>query len=712
MVVDPKHIFVAYFYQLSVGCDAVHCTTKHCRSCPDFPFTFTDPDDIADRAITFAWNHSKQPSLCPGLSPFYFHPELYTQLNEFATVISALDRDSGVSLSAADISRAIGGALTDAAVFSSLLLSNTAKLTANNLALGSEVNDLVGIVSQNCALFSPFAAEFSGMLVKLVEGEKVTFRAIRGALLAFCFLPLLVGPRVGSFVEPFFSKILGWPEDAKKIFGDWLSKFPKLLSQALVICQTNLTVWSLSLLSDRGMTVDGADQAVKSAPPRILARMISALREVSLKTEATFDSDEFANEPFTSLLSPRGQLFVPRQEWTYIQTPAVLTLSFKSELLRLYAALTQQARMQEDFIVRGGNVTRRDLHLYLEVSRHDIVRDALQILQHVDQDGLLRKLIVVFKGEQGVDAGGVSREFFYLLCNDAFSPDYGLFRKVSGGKYWFRSDPLQAPIFFSLLGTIVALALYNSIVLPIRFPRLLYKKLCQKRLFLKDLVEIEPEVVQSFEALRNMRDEGESVADCSLTFAITTERLDRGEPVFPLKPGGESITVTNENLEEYIELYSDYIMNKSVERPFDLFQRGFQKVLVRLEQVQIFQYDELDLLVSGVDVLDWGQLQTNAKYSDGYTPDSRIVQWFWEVFSELSDDHKRWLLRFATGTDRTPVSGLSDVVLTIQRAGDPEKLPVAHTCFNILTLPDYPTKDTLKKKLMIAIEHNEGFGLI
>jgi hypothetical protein len=55
---------------------------------------------------------------------------------------------------------------------------------------------------------------------------------------------------------------------------------------------------------------------------------------------------------------------------------------------------------------------------------------------------------------------------------------------------------------------------------------------------------------------------------------------------------------------------------------------------------------------------------------------------------------------------------LGDVILIIQRAGDLEKLPVAHTCFNILTLPDYPTKDMLKTKLLIAIEYNEGFGLI
>lgn len=40
-----------------------------------------------------------------------------------------------------------------------------------------------------------------------------------------------------------------------------------------------------------------------------------------------------------------------------------------------------------------------------------------------------------------------------------------------------------------------------------------------------------------------------------------------------------------------------------------------------------------------------------------------------------------------------------------------ENLPEAHTCFNQLILPEYPNKEVLKKKLIIAISNAEGFGL-
>ena len=40
------------------------------------------------------------------------------------------------------------------------------------------------------------------------------------------------------------------------------------------------------------------------------------------------------------------------------------------------------------------------------------------------------------------------------------------------------------------------------------------------------------------------------------------------------------------------------------------------------------------------------------------------------------------------------------------------RLPVAHTCFNVLDLPPYPNKEIMKDKLLTAIMNTEGFGLV
>jgi E3 ubiquitin-protein ligase HUWE1 len=47
----------------------------------------------------------------------------------------------------------------------------------------------------------------------------------------------------------------------------------------------------------------------------------------------------------------------------------------------------------------------------------------------------------------------------------------------------------------------------------------------------------------------------------------------------------------------------------------------------------------------------------------------------------------------------------------VHKAFNPLMLPTAHTCFNQLDLPEYPSEEVMREKLLIAIrEGAEGFG--
>ena len=46
-----------------------------------------------------------------------------------------------------------------------------------------------------------------------------------------------------------------------------------------------------------------------------------------------------------------------------------------------------------------------------------------------------------------------------------------------------------------------------------------------------------------------------------------------------LKENGDKIPVTNENRQEFVELYVDWLVNKSVENQFECFKTGFYKVV-------------------------------------------------------------------------------------------------------------------------------------
>ena len=171
------------------------------------------------------------------------------------------------------------------------------------------------------------------------------------------------------------------------------------------------------------------------------------------------------------------------------------------------------------------------------------------------------------------------------------------------------------------------------------------------------------------------------------------------------------IPVTSQNRSEYVKLYVDHVLSKSCAAQFEAFKKGFLKV-VSGRVLQLFHPQELMALVVGNENYDWDVLEKTAQYKEGYTADHATIKNFWAVFHELSEEDKRKFLLYLTGSDRIPISGMSSVRITIQRTLDTAFLPVAHTCFNLLDLPEYGTREKLKFKLLQAIQCTKGFGLV
>ena len=85
---------------------------------------------------------------------------------------------------------------------------------------------------------------------------------------------------------------------------------------------------------------------------------------------------------------------------------------------------------------------------------------------------------------------------------------------------------------------------------------------------------------------------------------------------------------------------------------------------------------------------------------------------FWETFAEVQPFSQRRLLSFITASDRIPATGATDLIIRVKCLGtDSDRYPIARTCFNMLGLYDYPSKETLKRKLWDAVMNSEGFGM-
>lgn len=117
-------------------------------------------------------------------------------------------------------------------------------------------------------------------------------------------------------------------------------------------------------------------------------------------------------------------------------------------------------------------------------------------------------------------------------------------------------------------------------------------------------------------------------------------------------------------------------------------------------------------VVIGNENYDWEELQRHAEYKNGYSQHDPTICLFWEVFMELPVSEKKKFLMFLTGTDRIPIQGMKAIKIIFQPTTDDKYLPVAHTCFNLLDLPRYGTKEKLRYKLLQAIQQNLGFSLV
>lgn len=131
------------------------------------------------------------------------------------------------------------------------------------------------------------------------------------------------------------------------------------------------------------------------------------------------------------------------------------------------------------------------------------------------------------------------------------------------------------------------------------------------------------------------------------------------------------------------------------------------------DALQLFNAHELEQLICGSHELDFEAMQRGTIYDDGYDENSQVITWFWETVHTFNESEKRMLLTFCTGYDRAPINGLGQMNFVITRGGpDSDRLPVAHTCFNHLLLPDYDSKEKLAEKLRNAISNSRGFGML
>ena len=113
--------------------------------------------------------------------------------------------------------------------------------------------------------------------------------------------------------------------------------------------------------------------------------------------------------------------------------------------------------------------------------RDRLLEDAFSKIMSASKKDLQKnKLYVSFSGEEGLDYGGPSREFFFLLSRELFNPYYGLFEYSANDTYTVQVSPMSAFVdncheWFRFCGRVLGLALVHQYLLDAFFTRPFYK---------------------------------------------------------------------------------------------------------------------------------------------------------------------------------------------------------------------------------------------
>ncbi|XP_075001677.1 E3 ubiquitin-protein ligase HACE1 isoform X5 [Calonectris borealis] len=351
----------------------------------------------------------------------------------------------------------------------------------------------------------------------------------------------------------------------------------------------------------------------------------------------------------------------------------------------------------------------------LLVHRDSIFRSSCEVVSKANCAKLKQGIAVRFHGEEGMGQG-VVREWFDILSSEIVNPDYALFtQSADGTTFQPNSNSSVNPDhlnYFRFAGQILGLALNHRQLVNIYFTRSFYKHILGIPVNYQDVASIDPEYAKN---LQWILDNDISDLGLELTFSVETDVFGAMEEV-PLKPGGASILVTQENKAEYVQLVTELRMTRAIQPQINAFLQGFH-MFIPPSLIQLFDEYELELLLSGMPEIDVNDWLKNTEYTSGYERGDQVIQWFWDVVEELTQEERVLLLQFVTGSSRVPHGGFAHIMggsglqnFTIAAVPyTANLLPTSSTCINMLKLPEYPSKEILKDRLLVAL-HCGSYG--
>jgi hypothetical protein len=319
---------------------------------------------------------------------------------------------------------------------------------------------------------------------------------------------------------------------------------------------------------------------------------------------------------------------------------------------------------------------------HVEVSRENILYESLVALKKFSRIELIGgPLRVRFKGEEGIDAGGLAKDWFTEASKALIDSPLGLMQMGESGlvsidpRACVMHEGADIEWLFRCVGIFLAKAVMDSQTTGLLFSPPLLTLLVGEQPSIEDLKTVEPAVVAGLQWVTE-----NDVTDADLTFTASFDAFGIAQ-VVELVNNGAEVNVTETNKNEYADLMRNWIARGRYEPAITHMIAGFQEYLPP-KYAKHLTTKELQSLIGGQIDIEVSDIRRDFKLTGGYDVRSDVVVWFWSLLESWDLETLSKLLTFVTGCSSVPVTGLQPPLTITQMhveipAEEPQQTPSA-----------------------------------
>ena len=355
----------------------------------------------------------------------------------------------------------------------------------------------------------------------------------------------------------------------------------------------------------------------------------------------------------------------------------------------------------------------------ININREEIITQSMTQFKSINP---YKELKINFIGEVNQDAGGLIREWLTVLFQELLSEKMKLFEKADTNEFSLKiyqnidyySEKNRE--IFNFIGKILAKSLLENLTINTCFNKYIYKVILDEPVDFSDYIFINQTDYHSLEKMKKI----ENLSDLSVTFSVQYKNENNELITEDLITNGREIEVTRDNHDFYIKTKIKYYLNKD-----KILIRKIKKGLISLipeNLIKILKSDELELILNGTPFIDLEDWKTHTIYNGYYTTD-QIIKDFWNIMSEMTQENLVKILQFCTGSKRVPIGGFKSLesnrgntslfcLTKVDYESNKINYIRAHTCFNRLDIPNFPTMRLLQEAIDFIITNEIlGFGI-